>query len=182
MEEKDFQNRIGRVEGLVRDIETWPDPDTRAKAVELVQSLMDFHGTGLARMTDIIAEAGERGRTIFEDFARDELVGSLLLLYGLHPVELETRVIQALDKVRPSLRSHGGSVELLGITTDGVVQLRLQGSGKSCPSSSLATLKLSIEEAIYEVAPDVTAIEAEEVAAPPAPSGFVQIGRKASYG
>lgn len=180
MEEKDVQKEMQRVETLVRALDTWPDPVMRAQAVDLVQSLMDLHGTALARMTDIIAESGPTGRTIFDNFARDGLVGSLLLLYGLHPVELETRVRQALDNVRPYLRSHGGNVELLGIV-DGVVRLRLQGSCQSCPSSSM-TLKLSIEEAIYEAAPDVIAIEAEEMAEPPAPAGFVQIGRKASYG
>ena len=170
-----------RVETLVRDIEICPDSEMRATALELVQSLMDFHGAGLERLTEIVAGSGETGRAIFDDFARDNLVSSLLLLYGLHPVELEARVAQALEKLQPYLREHGGQVELLGMD-DGVVRLRLQGSGKSCGASSTAALKLSIEAAIYEAAPDVTAIEAQEVAAPPAPSGFVQIGRKASYG
>jgi len=109
--------------------------------------------------------------------AADEVVGSLLLLYGLHPLSLEVRVTQALDKVRPYLDSHGGNVELLNIA-DGVVQLRMQGSCKSCPSSSL-TLKLAIEEAIYAAAPDVVSIEAEGVQeeAPVSKSGFVQIGK-----
>ncbi len=109
------------------------------------------------------------------NFAADDLVGSLLLLYGQHPLPLETRVTQALDKVRPYLDSHGGNVELLGIT-DGVVRLRMQGSCKSCPSSAM-TLKLAIEEAIYAAAPDVVAIEAEGVAEQPSATGFVQIGK-----
>jgi len=182
MEERDVQNGMRRVETLVRDIETWPDAEMRATALELVQSLMDFHGAGLARMTDIVAGAGETGRSVFADFARDGLVGGLLLLYGLHPVEMEARVAGALEKVQIYLRSHGASVELLGMD-DGVVRLKVQGSGKSCGASSMSALRLSVEEAIYEAAPDVTAIEVQEVAAPqPVPSVFVQIGRKASYG
>jgi Fe-S cluster biogenesis protein NfuA/nitrite reductase/ring-hydroxylating ferredoxin subunit len=176
LEQKEFQTRMQQVEGLIRKIENLPDPEARASAVELVQSLMDFHGAGLDRLMEIIAEAGEAGYAIFDKFAGDNLVGSLLLLYGLHPVTLETRVMQALDKVRPYLDSHGGNVELLGITDD-VVRLRLQGSCKSCPSSSV-TLKLAIEEAIYEAAPDVVAVEAEGVAEPQAPTGFVQIGKR----
>ncbi|HEY0547751.1 MAG TPA: NifU family protein [Pyrinomonadaceae bacterium] len=163
-----------RIEGLIRKIESLPDAEARASALELVQSLMDFHGAGLDRLMEIVSEAGEAGDAIFDSFARDELVGSLLLLYGLHPVTLETRVMQALDKVRPYLDSHGGNVELIGIADD-VVRLRLQGSCKSCPSSSM-TLKLAIEEAIMAAAPDVVAIEAEGVAEQPAPTGFVQIG------
>lgn len=171
-----------KVEELIRKIENLTDPEARAAAVELMQSLMDFHGAGLDRLMEIVSEAGEAGYRIFDEFARDELVGNLLLLYGLHPVPLETRVVQALDKVRPYLDSHGGSVELLGIE-GGVVRLRLEGSCKTCPSSSL-TLKLAIEEAVYAAAPDVTAIEAEGVAeqthaphAAPA-NGFVQIGKR----
>jgi Fe-S cluster biogenesis protein NfuA len=168
-----------KVEELIRKIEGLPDPEARAAAVELMQSLMDFHGAGLERLMEIISEEGEAGYRIFDRVARDELVGNLLLLYGLHPVPLETRVLQALDKVRPYLDSHGGNVELLGVEA-GVVRLRLQGSCKTCPSSSM-TLKLAIEEAIYQAAPDVAAIEAEGVAEqpPPAPpSGFVQIGKR----
>ena len=44
------------------------------------------------------------------------MVGGLLMLHGLHPLDLETRVRQALDQVRPYLRSHGGNVELLGVS------------------------------------------------------------------
>jgi Fe-S cluster biogenesis protein NfuA/nitrite reductase/ring-hydroxylating ferredoxin subunit len=69
-------------------------------------------------------------------------------------------VAEALEKARPYLRSHGGNVELAGIDDDGTVRLRLQGSCHGCPSSSM-TLKLAIEEAIREAAPDVTAIRVE---------------------
>jgi Fe-S cluster biogenesis protein NfuA/nitrite reductase/ring-hydroxylating ferredoxin subunit len=165
-----------QIEGLIRKIENLPDPAARETAVALVQALMEFHGVGIERMMEIVAESGEVGYAIFDNFAADDLVGSLLLLYGQHPLPLETRVTQALDKVRPYLDSHGGNVELLGIT-EGVVRLRMQGSCKSCPSSAM-TLKLAIEEAIYAAAPDVVAIEADGVSEQqPSVTGFVQIGK-----
>jgi Fe-S cluster biogenesis protein NfuA len=166
-----------QIEGLVRKIENLPDPEARATALALVQALMEFHGAGLERLMEIIADSGDSGYAVFDRFAGDDLVGSLLLLYGLHPLPLEMRVMQALDKVRPYLDSHGGNVELLGIA-DGVVRLRMQGTCKTCPSSSM-TLKLAIEEAIYAAAPDVVSIEAENVQeeAPVAQSGFVQIAK-----
>lgn len=167
---------IQRIDELIRKIEMMSDPDARASAVELLQSLMELNGAGIERMMEITAEAGAAGRAIIDGFARDELVEGLLLLYGLHPVPLEARIMRALDKVRPYLSSHGGNVEMLGIE-DGTVRLRLQGSCKSCPSSAM-TLKLAIEEAIYEAAPDVAAIEAEGVLEPhAAPSGLVPLGR-----
>jgi Fe-S cluster biogenesis protein NfuA len=103
----------------------------------------------------------------------------MLLLYGLHPLDLETRVVQALDKVRPSLNLHEGGVELIGIS-EGVVHLSLQGNCDGCASSA-ATLKQTIETAIYAAAPDVAAIEVEGVVMPLSTqkngNGFVQIGK-----
>jgi Fe-S cluster biogenesis protein NfuA/nitrite reductase/ring-hydroxylating ferredoxin subunit len=171
-----------KIEGLLRKIESLPDPEARASTIALVQALMEFHGAGLDRLMEIIAGSGPGGYALFDEFAADGLVGSLLLLYGLHPDTIETRVTRALDKVRPYLDSHGGNVELLGIT-DGVVKLRMEGSCKSCPSSAM-TLKLAIEEAIYSAAPDVVTIEAEGVAEETRPSatGFVQIGKSQGKG
>lgn len=168
------QQLIQRIEELVRKVEAMPDPEARSVGVELLQSLMELNATGIERMLEMLAETGEAGRSLIDGFARDELLSGLLLLYGLHPVALETRVAEALEKVRPYVHSHGGNVEVLGID-EGVVRLRLQESGKSCPSTA-ATLKLAIEEAIYEAAPDVTAIEAESVPAPPAPPALVTLG------
>lgn len=183
IEGKNVREQMQRVEELVQTIDTWADPDLRAKAVELVQALMDFHGAGIDRMMEITAEKGAAGYAIFDDFAKDDLVGNLLLLYGLHPLDLETRVAAALDKVRPSLNLHEGGVELLGISDGGVVRLSLQGNCEGCPSSA-ATLKHTIEEAIYAAAPDVAAIEVEGVVtSKPAPNnGFVQIEKSNGNG
>jgi len=166
-----------QIEGLVRKVESLADPEARTSAIALMQALMEFHGAALDRLMELVAESGAGGYELLDRFGGDELVGSLLLLYGLHPLPLDERVMQALDKVRPYLDSHGGNVELLGIA-DGVVRLRMEGSCRSCPSSAM-TLKLAIEEAIYAAAPDVIEIRAEGVAQAPAAlqSGFVQIGK-----
>ena len=169
---------IEKIEELVQTIESLPDPTARASALGLVQALMDFHGEALDRLMEIVASQGEPGYSIFDKFGGDELVSNLLLLYGLHPLPLETRVLQALEKVKPHLASHGGDVELLGIN-EGVVRLRLHGSCKGCPSSA-ETLKLAIEAAINAAAPDVVSIKAEgalpETSSTPE---FVQIAKSA---
>ena len=59
----------------------------------------------------------------------DDLVSSLLLLHGLHPVDLRTRVQQALDKARPFLYDHGSQVELLGEVVDTVACLETVFAG-----------------------------------------------------
>jgi Fe-S cluster biogenesis protein NfuA/nitrite reductase/ring-hydroxylating ferredoxin subunit len=63
----------------------------------------------------------------------------------------------ALDSVRPYLGSHGGDVELLGVA-DGVVRLQLEGSCKTCPSSSV-TLEFAVEDAVRAAAPEIESIE-----------------------
>jgi Fe-S cluster biogenesis protein NfuA/nitrite reductase/ring-hydroxylating ferredoxin subunit len=156
------------METLLGEIESLQDPNARTKAAELVQVLLELYGEGLARMMEVVAEGEERER-IFEALAGDELVSHLLLLHGLHPLDVETRVIRALEEVRPYLQSHGGNVELLGIE-GGVARVRMQGSCDGCPSSAV-TLKLAIEEAVQKAAPDLEGIEAEGVTEPqPAPT------------
>lgn len=171
------QQLIQRIEELVRKIEAMADPEARASAVELLQSLMELNGAGLERMMEMTAETGAAGRALIDGFARDEMVRGLLLLYGLHPLELETRVRQALDEVRPSLASHNSDVELLGID-EGIVRVRLQknSNSHSCPSTA-TTLKQSIEAAIYDAAPDLVALEVEGLDGQSAPAGLVQLGR-----
>jgi Fe-S cluster biogenesis protein NfuA/nitrite reductase/ring-hydroxylating ferredoxin subunit len=128
--------------------------------------LLDLYGDGLARMMEIVAAGEERGRN-FEAFARDELISHLLLLHGLHPLDVQERVVGALEEVRPYLRSHGGNVELLGIE-GGVARVRMEGSCDGCPSS-VVTLKLAIEEAVLKAAPDLEGVEAEGMAEEPPP-------------
>ncbi len=178
VKDKEFQKGIQRIEELIQRIEESADINAKTSAKELVQLLMDLHGVGIERIMNIVSKAGEPGRAIIDDFVCDDLVESLLLLYGLHPLDLRTRVTKALDKVRPYLHSHGGNVELIDVAeAEGVVRLRLQGSCKSCPSSAM-TLKLAIEEAIYGACPDVTAIEAEGVAEQPSVPGSVSFKGK----
>lgn len=132
----------------------------RERAEELVRLVADLYGAGLERVLDLLHDAGRLDDEVLYVFAADELVSSLLLVHGLHPYDVTTRVEQALDSVRPYLGSHGGDVELLDVSADGVVRLRLLGSCDGCPSSS-ATLTLAVEGAVETAAPEVTAIEVD---------------------
>lgn len=178
LSQQEFQQRIGNIEHLVHQIERTADPAIKATATELIQALLDLHGAGLERMLELTYQTGgTAGQVIIDEMGRDELVSSLLILHGVHPLDLETRVLQALDQVRPYLGLHGGDVELLGITAEGAVSLRLVGNCDGCPSSQV-TLKRAIQEAIYKAAPDVIGIRVEGDAAnpPPArPANFVPV-------
>lgn len=158
-EDQAFRKRMQSIETLIQDVERYPDLAARTHTKAIVQALLDLHGAGLERILERTAKAGEVGFALIDALADDELVGSLLLLYGLHPLDLETRVRQALDKVRPVIQTHGGSLEFLS-AEKGVVQLRLHTSGDACATNAL-TLKQAIDDAVFEKAPDVSAIEVE---------------------
>ncbi|MFF5563082.1 NifU family protein [Streptomyces sp. NPDC012623] len=132
----------------------------RERSEELVRLVTDFYGAGLERLLDLVHEHKVLDDTLLAALAGDDLVASVLLVHGLHPYGVETRVEHALESVRPYLGSHGGDVELLGVTDDGVVRLRLLGSCDGCPSSS-ATLTLAVRGAVEAAAPEISAIEVE---------------------
>jgi Fe-S cluster biogenesis protein NfuA/nitrite reductase/ring-hydroxylating ferredoxin subunit len=129
---------------------------TAGTAEELVGLLVRMYGDGLERIIGRLDPEFVRG------LAKDSVIAGLLSLHDLHPDDVETRVGQALDKVRPYLGSHAGGVEYLGIDGGGQVHLRLQGSCDGCPASS-ATVKMAIETAILEAAPEITGVAVENV-------------------
>ncbi len=166
-----------RIEVLMGELAAL-SPAVQGKTEELVRLLMQLYGAGLERILSIIDEMDAAAGPVFARLAADDLVSSLLVLHDLHPLDLDFRVERALDHVRPYLESHGGNVKLLGID-ENVVRLRLEGSCKSCPSSTI-TMKLAVEKAIEEAAPEITQIDVEGIAVPgdPAtpPPTLVQLG------
>ncbi|MGX9791023.1 NifU family protein [Mycobacterium sp. MMS18-G62] len=126
----------------------------RERAEQLVREVTDLYGAGLERMMHVAVAANPE---LAEEFTRDNLVASLLLVHGLHPHSVERRIHDALKTVRPYLGSHGGDVSLLGVDGD-VVRLQFSGSCKSCPSSAV-TLELAVEDAVRAAAPEISSIE-----------------------
>jgi Fe-S cluster biogenesis protein NfuA len=176
MHQPDDQQTTGieRLEGLLREVESTADPVWHEKMREIVQTLLDFHGDGVARIVGRLREGGRAGQEILLSLGEDDLVRNLLMLYDLHPRELASRVEEALKRVRPMLASHGGSVTLLECTAEGEVRLRLDGSCHGCPSSRM-TLTQTIEEALYDAAPDIAAIHVEGLVEERPTSGFVPL-------
>ena len=73
--------------------------------------------------------------------------------------DLETRVEQTLDEIRPYLMSHGGDVTLLEVTPEGVARLQLVGACGGCPMSAM-TLKFGIERLLADRVPELVGVEA----------------------
>jgi Fe-S cluster biogenesis protein NfuA/nitrite reductase/ring-hydroxylating ferredoxin subunit len=147
---------------------------TAAAAEELVRLLVGMYGDGLGHIVAALHEEGGAGQALLDRLAADPLVEGLLLLHGLHPLDVDARIQRALDRVRPYLGSHAGGVQYLGVNEEGVVRLRLEGTCHGCPSSTV-TVRLAIEGAVQDAAPEVTEVVVEGMTAPPEPA-LLQIG------
>lgn len=73
--------------------------------------------------------------------------------------EMKERVQEALDQIRPAIQMDGGDVELVDITDEHIVQLRLMGACHGCPMSML-TLQAGIERVVKAHVPEIQAVEA----------------------
>jgi Fe-S cluster biogenesis protein NfuA len=67
---------------------------------------------------------------------------------------MKEQVQEVLELIRPALQADGGDVELVDVTDDGIVSVRLTGACGSCPMSTM-TLKMGIERTLVEKIPDV---------------------------
>jgi Fe-S cluster biogenesis protein NfuA len=77
----------------------------------------------------------------------------------LNKAELTVKINEALEQLRPFLNADGGDMELVEITDDAIVRVRLMGACSDC-SMSLMTLKAGLEEAVKKVAPEIQSVEA----------------------
>lgn len=169
------QQVSARVEELLDALKDGGFGPAAPAAEELVSLLVGLYGDGLARVMTLLAEQGPAGEAMIAKLADDPLLEGLLLLHDLHPLDADTRIQRALDRVRPYLGSHAGGVEYLGVI-DGVARLRLEGSCHGCPSSTV-TVQLAITGAVQDAAPEVSEVVVEGVtSAPPAGLALLQIG------
>jgi hypothetical protein len=152
-----FQGRIERIEELLAAIEKHGNAVVRASAVELVRALLDVHQAGLTQILSRIAGQGEPGQAILNGLSQDDLVSRLLLLHGLHPVDLETRVRKALDDVRPRLQALDAEARLQHVAHD-MIRVQL--------ASGRAEVHRILEQALLAAAPDALRLIFEDADAP----------------
>jgi hypothetical protein len=158
-----------RVDRLLDQLRNGPDPRAALVAEELVRGLVQLYGAGLERIVAMVGPQRSR------ELCADPLVESLLLVHDLHPLDADTRVRRALDRLgraggAGSAGAAGLASSLLapgdarydGIDGGGVARVRL-ASGSGCRSSARA----AIESAIREAAPEVTDVVVEIEPAPP---------------
>jgi len=168
--QKDDINLQGeRIQKLIERIEALPYPGAKELIQECMEAMLAFYGHGLSRILQVVNEADSEGRKVYRELIHDDVIKGLLLIHDLHPLDLAARLRDALDKVRPYLKSHGGNVELISLENN-VAKLRLQGTCQSCASSAV-TLELAIKHAIEQACPDLVHFEVEGIVEKPSPTG-----------
>lgn len=73
------------------------------------------------------------------------------------PLSLFERVSRVMDRIRPAVQSDGGDVELVDVSPEGVVTIRLHGACVGCPSSQM-TLRVGIEKNLRDYVPEVSSV------------------------
>lgn len=158
-EAPDVDATVQRIETLIEQLSE-TDPRLRQLAEEAIRLLMQLYGAGLARGIEMMGPE-ETAR-----LAEDKLIGSLLLLHGLHPVSAAERIGKALGGLEGRLDGH--QLHLAEIS-GGVARIQVELNGGAVP----AALAGMIERAIAESAPDIAAVEIEGL--PAQATGLVQI-------
>ncbi|MDX3637189.1 hypothetical protein PV728_44800 [Streptomyces europaeiscabiei] len=152
-----------RVEEVLDRLAASGDPAAATAAEELVRSLMDFYGAGLARILHLLSSAPGKPSA---GLLGDELVASLLVLHDLHPEDRDTRIVRALD----SVREH--TLDVVDFDEEsGTLRVRARAGG-GCGCGSEADARQAAEAALACFAPEVRAVD---VATAPAGPTLLQI-------
>jgi Fe-S cluster biogenesis protein NfuA len=173
----ELQNKIQRIGTIVGQLESAGDPNFRALAKELLESLMALHGAGLERILELARAGGKAGDDFVQKCGRDELVSCLLLLYGLHPDELATRVERGLEKSRSFLESHAAQATLKTIGEDGTITVQLIRRPNGGCGSTAEAVRAALEANLQNAAPDAPAILIEETGMGASGTGFVSLAQ-----
>jgi DNA-binding transcriptional ArsR family regulator len=152
------------IEDVVSALDALADPTAADAARLLVQRVLELHGLALSRMLETIAEH-PGSALLTARLIDDERVSGVLLLHGLHPVDFETRVRVALDRLHAHLGVQGVAIQSVAIEGDKLtLKVGLSDAGRY-DSGSANAIGREIREALMEAAPDASSVEIELVAA-----------------
>jgi hypothetical protein len=153
-----------RIEELLDEVEAVAGPNAWPRVESLVTALVDLYGAGFARMLELSRAEARDSSALDARIAADEIVGSLLLLHGLHPVGVQERVEKALAQV--GTEAGRGGVELVKVE-EGVVHLRVDPM--AADDAARRSFAHVAARAIHDEVPDVMRVDVEGLPTPPAP-------------
>src|SRR5579884_759307 len=134
-----------RVEELLAEMRSAPDPALFERAEQLVSLLVEFYGAGLERILALVAREPS-GDLLVRRLAQDDLLSNLFVLHGLHPVPVEERVDEALKGLRRQLGATRGTLK--EIDEAGVAHCDIVVGG--CGSAPLDMAQKAVEQAVLE--------------------------------
>ena len=149
-----------RIDRLLEEVASLVTPPVQQRIDQVMHGLLDLYGAGLARLLDIGARSGASAAQLQAGILADELVSSLLLLHGLHPLPPADRIRRALERTRAVLDAQGLAAELAGIDGNQVVQLRIVG-GNDGRARQPGAIRAALMKSVEEAAPEATAIVIE---------------------
>jgi hypothetical protein len=144
------------IERLLDDIRALVTPPAWQRVERVLARVVDLYGAGLARALGHARSSGADGSRFDNLLAGDDLLASLLVLHGLHPIPVEQRVQNALGAVRSELGLGDADLELVAIH-HGSIELRAADAlGGGAMASRVA--EGAIRRVIESVAPEITEI------------------------
>ena len=155
-----------RLARLLTDAEAACGPVAWPRVESVITALVELYGAGLERLLASARDAASSTSTLDDLLVGDELVSSLLLLHGLHPVPLERRLDEALARLRIE-EPHAAALSVVEIV-DGVVRLRLEDPNAPLPPPP----GHAVARASERHAPELAGIHIEP-AGPPRGPGLV---------
>ncbi|MEU7120845.1 hypothetical protein [Streptomyces zaomyceticus] len=162
-----------RVEDVLDRLAESGDAEACAAAEEVVRVLMEFYGSGIARMVELLGSPAARPPADpLAPLLADELVASLLNLHGLHPEDVPTRIDRSLSALSQPVENAGFD------TATGVLRLRVTASTGCGCSGTQESIRQAAVDALACFAPEVTGVELESGA--PREPALLQIGTRPS--
>ena len=167
-EDAELQADSARIEQLLDELRELVPLPAWQRIEDVLRRVVGLYGAGLQRALAHARATGSAGPAFDDRLCRDDLLASLLVLHGLHPLTAEQRVQRSLAALRSELGLPDQAVALVGIT-DGVVHLAATDAiGGGAMSRQLA--ESTIRRVVETAAPEIASIEITGLATPRDPT------------
>jgi Fe-S cluster biogenesis protein NfuA len=161
-----------QLERLLDEVQAMVAPPAWERVERIVHHLLSLYSEGLART---LAHARAAGADLDDRVSADDLLASLLLLHGLHPLAPDERIRRVLVRVVEHLGGDAPALELVGLDADGTAHI--QATGKlGGGAMSAGVVEAVIHRAVQDAAPEVTRVAIAGTGRAPDPA-LIQIRR-----
>jgi hypothetical protein len=151
----DPEVHAARIEQLLSEVRAAVGPVAWRRVDELVARLVALHGAALGRTLRIVEEAGALDENLRAQLCRDELVGAMLALHGMHPEPLLARARAAGERVRAVIGEAAGTIDMQ-LDERGALAVTLAGEWRCAVPR--AAVEAALRRAIASAAPELDAI------------------------